>query len=118
MIWNPRFATMPQSDLEVLQFERLQAGYPYGMFAVPTRKVVLIHSCAGTAGPLTVVGTPWRDLESWVECVARLVTAGGVSLNPRLAACSITVRDPAGTVLASFQGTAFRKNRDLLAEKQ
>jgi len=57
----------------------LQAGYPYGMFAVPMREVVRVHSSSGTTGQPTVVGYTKNDLDRWAELIARLVTAGGVT---------------------------------------
>jgi phenylacetate-CoA ligase len=69
-------------DLTKIPFTKksdLQAGYPYGMFAVPMSEVVRIHSSSGTTGQPTVVGYTKNDLENWTELIARLVTAGGVT---------------------------------------
>ncbi len=69
-------------DLRKIPFTKkadLQAGYPYGMFAVPMRDVVRIHSSSGTTGQPTVVGYTKNDLDHWAELIARLVTAGGVT---------------------------------------
>jgi phenylacetate-CoA ligase len=69
-------------DLAKIPFTKksdLQAGYPYGMFAVPMRDVVRIHSSSGTTGQPTVVGYTRNDLDHWAELIARLVTAGGVT---------------------------------------
>jgi acyl-CoA thioesterase len=38
------------------------------------------------------------------------------ALHPKLAVCAVTVTDQMGAVVASFQGTAYRKNRNLLPE--
>jgi phenylacetate-CoA ligase len=70
------------SDLTKLPFTKkadLQAGYPYGMFAVPMGEVVRIHSSSGTTGQPTVVGYTRNDMENWTELIARLVTAAGVT---------------------------------------
>lgn len=70
------------SDLAGLPFttkEDLRLNYPYGMFAVPMRDVVRIHSSSGTTGKPTVVGYTKQDLASWTELVARFMTAAGVS---------------------------------------
>jgi len=71
-----------REDLEKIPFttkEDLRDNYPYGMFAVPLREVVRIHSSTGTTGKPTVVGYTANDLDSWSEVVARIMTAGGVS---------------------------------------
>lgn len=59
----------------------LRDNYPYGMFAVPLRDIVRIHSSSGTTGKPTVVGYTKNDLENWKDLVARIMVAGGVSKN-------------------------------------
>ena len=69
-------------DLAKLPFttkEDLRLNYPYGMFAVPLREVVRIHSSSGTTGKPTVVGYTKHDLRNWSNLVARLMTAAGVT---------------------------------------
>ena len=69
-------------DLSRLPFttkEDLRLNYPYGMFAVPLREVVRIHSSSGTTGKPTVVGYTKNDLKSWSNLVARFMTAAGVT---------------------------------------
>ena len=69
-------------DLEKIPFttkDDLRDNYPYGMFALPLREVVRIHSSTGTTGKPTVVGYSANDLDSWSEVVARIMTAGGVT---------------------------------------
>ncbi|NJD91469.1 MAG: phenylacetate--CoA ligase, partial [Geobacter sp.] len=53
--------------------------YPYGMFAVPLREVVRIHSSSGTTGKPTVVGYTRKDIKNWSNLVARILTAAGVT---------------------------------------
>jgi phenylacetate-CoA ligase len=68
-------------DLAKLPFttkEDLSNSYPYGMFAVPLREVVRIHSSSGSAGNPLVVGYTSRDLRTWARLAARLMTAAGV----------------------------------------
>lgn len=68
-------------DLARLPFttkEDLRLNYPYGMFAVPMRDVVRIHSSSGTTGKPTVVGYTRPDVQAWTELVARFMTAAGV----------------------------------------
>ena len=70
------------SDLSKLPFttkEDLRVNYPYGMFAVPLREVVRIHSSSGTTGKPTVVGYTKNDLKTWSTLVARFMTAAGVT---------------------------------------
>ena len=70
------------SDLSKLPFttkEDLRLNYPYGMFAVPLREVVRIHSSSGTTGKPTVVGYTKNDLKMWSNLVARIMTAAGVT---------------------------------------
>ncbi|MCF6267569.1 MAG: phenylacetate--CoA ligase [Desulfuromusa sp.] len=69
-------------DLRHLPFttkEDLRINYPYGMFAVPMREVVRIHSSSGTTGKPTVVGYTKQDIKTWTELVARFMTAAGVT---------------------------------------
>lgn len=69
-------------DLSKLPFttkEDLRLNYPYGMFAVPLREVVRIHSSSGTTGKPTVVGYTKNDLKIWSNLVARMMTAAGVT---------------------------------------
>lgn len=70
------------SDLAKLPFttkEDLRLNYPYGMFAVPLREVVRIHSSSGTTGKPTVVGYTRKDIKNWSNLVARFLTAAGVT---------------------------------------
>ncbi len=69
-------------DLTLLPFttkDDLRENYPFGMFAVPLKEVVRIHSSSGTTGKPTVVGYTKNDLETWSELVARFLIAGGVT---------------------------------------
>ncbi|MGQ9921757.1 MAG: phenylacetate--CoA ligase family protein [Desulfobacca sp.] len=69
-------------DLAKLPFttkEDLSNSYPYGMFAVPLREVVRIHSSSGSAGNPMVVGYTSRDLRTWARLAARLMTAAGIT---------------------------------------
>jgi phenylacetate-CoA ligase len=69
------------SDLSRLPFttkQDLRDNYPYGLFAVPLRDVVRIHSSSGTTGMATVVGYTGNDINTWTNLVARVLTAAGV----------------------------------------
>ena len=56
----------------------LRVNYPYGMFAVPLREVVRIHSSSGTTSKPIVVGYTKNDIRTWSNLVARFMTAAGV----------------------------------------
>ncbi len=69
-------------DLRRLPFtvkQDLRDNYPYGLFAVPQRDVVRIHSSSGTTGLATVVGYTRNDLKNWSDLVARVLTGAGVT---------------------------------------
>lgn len=57
----------------------LRDHYPYGLFAVPKSEVVRIHASSGTTGKPTVVGYTKQDLDTWSECIARLICMAGGS---------------------------------------
>ncbi|NPV28387.1 MAG: phenylacetate--CoA ligase [Firmicutes bacterium] len=68
-------------DLHRLPFttkEDLVQAYPYGFFIRPLREIVRIHGSSGTKGKPTIVGYTRRDLETWADLVARVVTQAGV----------------------------------------
>ncbi|MGB9660935.1 MAG: phenylacetate--CoA ligase family protein [Moorellaceae bacterium] len=76
------------SDIRTLEDVRLlpmttkedfRKNYPFGLFAVPLKEVVRIHASSGTTGKPVVVGYTRRDMETWTEVVARLVTCAGVT---------------------------------------
>jgi phenylacetate-CoA ligase len=69
-------------DLRRLPFtskQDLRDNYPYGLFAVPLRDVVRIHSSSGTTGLATVVGYTKNDIKNWSDLAARVLTAAGVT---------------------------------------
>lgn len=57
----------------------LRDNYPYGLFAVPLRDVVRVHSSSGTTGMATVVGYSKNDINTWSDLVARILCAAGVT---------------------------------------
>lgn len=70
------------SELTKLPFtvkEDLRINYPYGMFAVPLREVVRIHSSSGTTSKPIVVGYTKNDIRVWSNLVARFMTSAGVT---------------------------------------
>ena len=70
------------SDLAKIPFttkEDMRMNYPYGMFAVPLREVVRVHSSSGTTEKPVVVGYTRNDIKVWTNLVARVMTAAGVT---------------------------------------
>src|SRR5208337_3860943 len=59
--------------------EDLRLNYPYGMFAVPLREVVRIHSSSGTTSKPIVMGYTKNDIKIWSNLAARFMTAAGVT---------------------------------------
>ncbi len=58
----------------------LRDNYPFGMFAVPMKDIVRVHSSSGTTGKPVVVGYTRKDIDTWSELIARtLCCAGGTS---------------------------------------
>jgi len=57
----------------------LRSAYPYGMFAVPLRDIVRVHSSSGTTGQITVVGYTRGDVEIWSDLMARTYASAGVT---------------------------------------
>ena len=68
-------------DLVKLPFtekEDLRDTYPFGMFAVPMRDIVRVHSSSGTTGKPTVVGYTQADIQDvWAETMARTIGCAG-----------------------------------------
>jgi phenylacetate-CoA ligase len=53
--------------------------YPFGLFASPKKDIVRFHASSGTTGKPTVVGYTRKDMETWSELIARIVTMAGVN---------------------------------------
>ncbi|MEI6131463.1 MAG: phenylacetate--CoA ligase [Bacillota bacterium] len=59
--------------------EDIRDNYPYGLFAVPMKKIVRIHASSGTTGKPTVVGYTRNDLNMWTDVVARVCVEAGAT---------------------------------------
>lgn len=57
----------------------LRDNYPIGMQAAPMQEIVRLHASSGTTGNPTIVGYTRRDLDIWKECIARALTAYGIT---------------------------------------
>lgn len=74
-------------DLSKLPFsykKDLRDYYPYGLFAVPMKDVIRVHASSGTTGKRIVVGYTRQDLEMWGDCIARMMTALGITPEDRV----------------------------------
>jgi len=70
------------SDLDKLPFTTkndLQDNYPYGLFAVPLREVVRIHTTSEAIETPPVIGYTKNDLKHWAALVARFLVAADVT---------------------------------------
>lgn len=70
------------ADLQKLPFttkQDLRDNYPFGLQAAPQSEIVRIHASTGTTGQPTIVGYTRKDIGVWSECMARCLTAYGVS---------------------------------------
>jgi len=69
-------------DLQKIPFtvkDDFRENYPFGLFASPKKDIVRFHASSGTTGKPTVVGYTRKDMETWSELIARLVTMAGVT---------------------------------------
>ncbi len=57
----------------------LRDHYPYGLFAVPMKKIIRLHASSGTTGKPIVGGYTRNDLENWATCVARILGMAGAT---------------------------------------
>ena len=57
----------------------LREAYPFGMFAVPQREIVRVHSSSGTTGQVSVVGYTRGDVERWSDLMARTLACAGAT---------------------------------------
>ena len=57
----------------------LRDNYPYGLFAVPLKKIKRVHASSGTTGKRIVVGYTENDLDMWADCFARMLVAIGAT---------------------------------------
>ncbi|MDD2643332.1 MAG: phenylacetate--CoA ligase [Methanobacteriaceae archaeon] len=56
----------------------LRESYPFGMFAVPKKEIIEIHSSSGTTGKPVVSGYTRKDLDTWATIMARGLTGMGL----------------------------------------
>ncbi|MBR3514276.1 MAG: phenylacetate--CoA ligase [Bacteroidaceae bacterium] len=69
-------------DIRLLPFttkQDLRDNYPYGLQAAPQSEIVRVHASSGTTGNPTIVGYTHKDIGVWSECMARCLTAYGIT---------------------------------------
>lgn len=57
----------------------LRSAYPYGMFAVPLKDIIRVHSSSGTTGQVSVVGYTQGDIDRWADLMARTFACSGAT---------------------------------------
>ena len=70
------------ADLPGIPFtvkDDFRKNYPFGLFASPRKDIVRFHASSGTTGKPTVVGYTRKDMDTWSELIARIVTMAGVT---------------------------------------
>ncbi|MEG2637878.1 MAG: phenylacetate--CoA ligase [Clostridiales bacterium] len=65
--------------LPMTQKSDLRDNYPFGLFASPLNEVVEVHASSGTTGKPIVGGYTRNDLNIWSDCMARIISAAGVT---------------------------------------
>ena len=71
-------------DIKKLPFttkKDLRDNYPFGLQAAPQSEIIRIHASTGTTGNPTIVGYTRKDIGVWSECMARCLTAYGITRN-------------------------------------
>ena len=69
-------------DIRKLPFttkKDLRDNYPFGLQAAPQSEIIRVHASSGTTGNPTIVGYTRTDIGVWSECMARCLTAYGVT---------------------------------------
>lgn len=70
------------SDIKKLPFTNksdFRDHYPMGLFAVEKKELVRFHASSGTTGKPTLVGYTKKDLDVWLNNVARVACMGGAT---------------------------------------
>ncbi|WP_206457770.1 phenylacetate--CoA ligase family protein [Anaerovorax sp. IOR16] len=67
------------SKLPMTVKQDFRDNYPFGLFSSPQEEIVRFHASSGTTGKPTVVGYTRNDMDTWSECVARMVSMAGVT---------------------------------------
>ena len=76
-----------QADFEKLPFSEkadLRDAYPLGLTAVPSEKIVRIHSSSGTTGTPVIIPYTKQDVDDWAVQFARCYEYAGVTKEDRV----------------------------------
>ncbi len=79
---------LPEDIRSMEDFERLPCitsvdlaeHYPYGLFSVPLKSIVRLKFSSASRGRPIVIGYTQRDVQNWLEVMARHMTGIGVSI--------------------------------------
>lgn len=74
MMTKEQFETLPFTDKN-----DLRDAYPMGMFAVPTERVIRIHSSSGTTGAPVMMPYTAQDVQDWAVMMERCYQFAGVT---------------------------------------
>ncbi len=93
-------------DLQRLPFttsDDMAQSFPYGMFSLPLREVIRLHSTLGPKGTPLIIGHSQNDLTHWGRLVARQFVASGATPNDVIQIClgGGSYRGGAGYVLGA-----------------
>jgi len=80
-------AISTQDDFEKLPFSEkddLRNAYPLGLAAVPSEKIVRIHSSSGTTGTPVIIPYTAQDVEDWAIMFARCYEMVGITEADRI----------------------------------
>lgn len=75
------------AGLPVTRPEDLAGAFPYGMFALPLREVIRLHSTTGPSGRQIVIGHTRNDLVNWGRLTARQYAAAGLTAHDVIQLC-------------------------------
>ena len=70
------------SDVQYIPFttkDDMRDNYPFGLLAVPMKKIIRIQASSGTTGKMTVGAYTRKDIDIWSDLVARVAVAAGVT---------------------------------------
>lgn len=57
----------------------IRDNYPFGLMAAPQSEIIRIHASSGTTGNPTIVGYTRKDIGVWSGCMARCLSAYGIT---------------------------------------
>lgn len=73
--------------LPLMDRQTLVANHPYGLFALPLREVIRLHSASSVVTEPIVVGFTRNDIDHWTELAARSLVSAGVGRDDLVQIC-------------------------------